>query len=261
MDTVLLSIRDLHASVNGTPILRGVNLDIGPNQTHAIMGPNGSGKSTLAYVLAGRPGYQVDRGTVLFREQDLLALPPERRACEGLFLGFQHPIELPGVSNVYLLKSAFNAVRRHRGEQELDAIDFLHLVRDRLASVGVSEDFLQRSVNAGFSGGEKKRNEILQMAVLEPKLAILDEVDSGLDVDALKSVADSTRTRADTERSLLLITHYQRLLNHIRPDHVHVMNAGRLVKSGDYRLAIELDQRGYDWLNTPGPEAASGNAA
>jgi Fe-S cluster assembly ATP-binding protein len=246
----MLSIRDLKARVEEQEkdILKGLNLQVGRGEVHAIMGPNGSGKSTLAHLLAGRDGYEVTGGSVEFDGTDLLALAPEERAREGLFLAFQYPVEIPGVNNVYLLKAALNAVRKHRGEPELDAYEFLTLVREKMALMQMDESFLQRGVNQGFSGGEKKRNEILQMAVLEPKLAVLDETDSGLDIDALKIVANGVNSLRNADRSILLVTHYQRLLDYIVPDHVHVLAGGRIIKSGDKSLARELEARGYDWV-------------
>ncbi|CAG1011108.1 putative ATP-dependent transporter SufC [Burkholderiales bacterium] len=256
----LISIRNLTASVEGKEILKGLNLEIGPGEVHAIMGPNGSGKSTLSNVLAGRENYQVTGGEVLFQGRDLLALAPEERAREGIFLAFQYPVEIPGVSNVYLLKAAVNALRKHRGLPELDAMDFLTLVKQKMKSVEMNPEFLHRSVNEGFSGGEKKRNEILQMTLLEPKFAILDETDSGLDIDALKIVADGVNRLRSPERSMLVITHYQRLLDYIVPDYVHVLSGGRIVKSGGKELALELEERGYGWLE-PQPRAAAGRPA
>src|SRR6187397_2179554 len=244
----MLDIQNLHASVDGNEILHGVTLQIRPGEVHAIMGPNGSGKSTLAGVLAGRADYDVSEGTVLFEGQDLLEMAPEDRAREGIFLAFQYPVEIPGVSNTYFLKAALNAVRRHRGQSELDAVDFLRLVREKMKLVKMDESLLQRPVNEGFSGGEKKRNEIFHMAVLDPTLAILDETDSGLDIDALKSVAEGVNTLRSPDRAMIVITHYQRLLNYIVPDHVHVLLDGRIVKSGGKELAVELESRGYEWL-------------
>src|SRR5262249_14142652 len=244
----MLSIRNLSVTVDGKKILDGLNLEVGAGEVHAIMGPNGSGKSTLAYVLAGRPGYTITSGTVHYLGQDLLALPPEERARQGLFLGFQYPVEIPGVNNVYLLKAAVNAARKHRGLPEVDAFDFLGLVREKMQLMKMDESFLSRGVNEGFSGGEKKRNEILQMLVLEPKLAILDETDSGLDIDALKIVAAGVSSLRSPERAVVLVTHYQRLLNYIVPDRVHVLVRGRIARSGDKTLALELEERGYDWV-------------
>jgi Fe-S cluster assembly ATP-binding protein len=244
----LLEISDLHVSVGGTAVLRGINLTVNAGEVHAIMGPNGSGKSTLAHVLAGRPGYQITAGSARYQGGDLLALAPEERARAGLFLGFQYPVEIPGVNNAYLLKAALNAARRQRGESEIDAFDFLTLVRGKMRTMQMDESFLARGVNEGFSGGEKKRNEILQMLVLEPKLALLDETDSGLDIDALKVVAHGVNSLRSPERAVVLVTHYQRLLDHIVPDQVHVLGRGRILKSGDRTLALELERRGYDWL-------------
>ena len=244
----MLNIEDLHVSVGDTPVLKGLNLSVPTGEVHAIMGPNGSGKSTLSYVLAGRPGYTVTRGKVSYDGQDLLALAPEERARNGLFLGFQYPVEIPGVNNVYLLKAALNAARTHKGLPEVDAFEFLGLVREKMKLMQMPETFLSRGVNEGFSGGEKKRNEVLQMLVLEPKLAVLDETDSGLDIDALKVVSTGVNTLRSAERSFVLVTHYQRLLDHIRPDRVHVLARGRILKSGDFTLAQELEQRGYDWV-------------
>jgi Fe-S cluster assembly ATP-binding protein len=241
----MLKITGLQAKVFDRPILKGISLSMGPGEVHAIMGPNGSGKSTLAGVLSGRPGYEVTGGSVEFAGESLLDLSPEERARRGLFLGFQYPVELPGVSNLYFLKAALNAVRRHRGEDELDAMDFLTLAREKAKALGLDEGLVQRAVNVGFSGGEKKRNEIFQMALLEPKLAILDEIDSGLDIDALRVVAEGVNRLRNPQRSVLLITHYQRLLDYIRPDHVHVLAAGRIVRSGGPELAELLEREGY----------------
>jgi Fe-S cluster assembly ATP-binding protein len=245
----MLEIRDLHARVGGQPVLKGVSLSVRAGEVHAIMGPNGSGKSTLAYVLAGRPGYEVISGSASFEGRDLLALAPEERARAGLFLGFQYPVEIPGVNNAYLLKTALNAARREHGLAELDAFEFLALVRSKTQLMHIDESFLGRGVNEGFSGGEKKRNEILQMLVLEPKLALLDETDSGLDIDALKVVANGVNSLRCAERCIVLVTHYQRLLDHVVPDFVHVLARGRIVRSGDRTLALELERRGYDWLS------------
>jgi len=244
----LLEIKDLHAEVGGREILKGIDLTIQAGEVHAIMGPNGSGKSTLAHVLAGREGYQVTAGSVSYCGRDLLAMTPEDRAREGVFLAFQYPVEIPGVNNVYLMKASLNAIRKHRGEPELDAVEFLKLVKERVKLVQMDDSFLGRAVNEGFSGGEKKRNEIFQMAVLEPKLAILDETDSGLDIDALKIVANGVNHLRSPDRAIVLITHYQRLLDYIVPDVVHVLSSGRVVRSGDRELARTLEQRGYDWL-------------
>ncbi len=244
----MLTIRDLHARVEGNEILRGINLTVNAGEVHAIMGPNGSGKSTLAGVLAGRAAYSVTAGSVRFEGKDLLAMEPEDRAREGLFLAFQYPVEIPGVNNSYFLKSSLNAIRKHRGLEELDAVDFLTLIRQRMKLVEMDESFLNRPVNEGFSGGEKKRNEIFHMAVLEPRLAILDETDSGLDIDALKIVADGVNTLRRPDNATIVVTHYQRLLNYIVPDVVHVLVDGRIVKSGGKELALELEERGYDWV-------------
>ncbi len=246
----MLSIKDLHVSVDGKPILNGLSLEVGAGEVHAIMGPNGSGKSTLAYVLAGREGYDVTSGSVSYQGSDLLALAPEERAREGVFLAFQYPVEIPGVNNVYLLKAAVNALRKHRGEPELDAFEFLDLVREKMQLMHMDDSFLDRGVNEGFSGGEKKRNEILQMAVMEPRLAVLDETDSGLDIDALKIVAKGVTALRNKDRAIVIITHYQRLLNFIGPDFVHVLCDGRIVRSGDKSLALELEEKGYGWLES-----------
>ena len=244
----LLTIKNLHASVAGKEILRGIDLTVNTGEVHAIMGPNGSGKSTLAQVLAGRDLYQVTDGQVLYDGKDLLNMPPEERAQEGIFMAFQYPVEIPGVSNMYFLKAALNTIRKKRGLEELDAMDFLTLVKEKLALVEMDSAFLNRPVNAGFSGGEKKRNEIFQMAVLEPRLAILDETDSGLDIDALKIVASGVNLLRTRDRAMIVVTHYQRLLNYIVPDQVHVLANGRIVKSGDKNLALELDLSGYAGL-------------
>ncbi|MGH8646754.1 MAG: Fe-S cluster assembly ATPase SufC [Gammaproteobacteria bacterium] len=244
----MLSVTNLHAAVEGKAILCGLDLAINAGEVHAIMGPNGSGKSTLAHVLAGRDGYEVTAGSVIYRGQDLLLMAPEERAREGIFLAFQYPVEIPGVNNVYLLKAALNAIRKHQGLEELDAVDFLSLVKEKMNLVQMDEGLLSRSVNEGFSGGEKKRNEIFQMAVLEPRLAILDETDSGLDIDALRIVAKGVNLLRSAERAIILVTHYQRLLNYIVPDRVHVLSGGRIVKSGGRELALELEKRGYDWV-------------
>ncbi|MDQ3796803.1 MAG: Fe-S cluster assembly ATPase SufC [Pseudomonadota bacterium] len=245
----MLSIRNLHVSVEDKAILKGFDLDVNAGEVHAIMGPNGSGKSTLAQVLAGRENYTVTAGHVTFEGQDLLELSPEERAQQGLFLAFQYPVEIPGVSNIYLLKSALNAIRKAQGDDELDAMDLLNTVKEKMKLTKMDQALLYRSVNEGFSGGEKKRNEILQMAVLEPKLAILDETDSGLDIDALKIVADGVNSLRTPERAFILVTHYQRLLNYIEPDYVHVLAGGRIAKSGDKTLAQELERSGYGWLS------------
>jgi Fe-S cluster assembly ATP-binding protein len=244
----LLEISDLSARVAGKEILNGVNLNVKAGEVHAIMGPNGSGKSTLAQVLAGREDYEVTRGTATFEGQDLLAMRAEERARAGLFLGFQYPVEIPGVNNVYLLKAALNAKRKAAGEPEVDAYEFLALIRQKMKFMQMSETFLTRGVNEGFSGGEKKRNEVLQMLILEPKLAILDETDSGLDIDALKVVSQGVNSLRDPARAVVLVTHYQRLLDYVIPDYVHVLSGGRIVKSGDKSLAQELERRGYDWV-------------
>ena len=244
----MLEIRNLHARVEDAEILHGIDLSVKSGEVHAIMGPNGSGKSTLAKVLAGRDGYLVTEGSVLFDGKDLLAMLPEDRAREGLFLGFQYPIEIPGVSNMYFLKTALNEIRKHRGMPELDAMDFLTLAKDKMKMVDMDESLINRSVNEGFSGGEKKRNEIFQMAVLEPRLAILDETDSGLDIDALKVVSQGINALRRGDRAMILVTHYQRLLNYVVPDFVHVMIDGRVVKSGGKEFALELEDKGYAWL-------------
>jgi Fe-S cluster assembly ATP-binding protein len=249
----LLEIKNLHASVNGNEILKGIDLTINPGEVHSIMGPNGSGKSTLAGVLARRESYEVTRGEITFNGKDLLAMKAEEAACEGLFLAFQYPVEIPGISNAYFLRTALNAVRKFRGEEELDAMDFLPLLRERMRLLEMDEKFLNRPVNEGFSGGEKKRNEIVQMAVLEPRLAVLDETDSGLDIDALKVVAKGVNSMRRQDRSFLVVTHYQRLLNYIVPDFVHVLVNGRIVKSGGPELALELEEKGYSWTE---PETA-----
>ena len=244
----MLRIEDLHVAVAGKPILKGLSLDVAAGEVHAIMGPNGSGKSTLANVLAGREGYEITSGEIWYQGQDLGPLAPEERARAGLFLAFQYPVEIPGVNNAYLLRAAVNAMRRHRGEPEVDAADFLLMVRERMKQMDMDEAFLKRAVNEGFSGGEKKRNEILQMMMLEPKLAVLDETDSGLDIDALRVVADGVNAMRSPERAIVMVTHDQRLLDHVEPDRVHVLSDGRIVRSGDKELARELERRGYDWL-------------
>ncbi len=256
---MLLEIQNLHANVEGREILRGIDLTVKPGEVHAIMGPNGSGKSTLAQVLAGRDEYEVTQGKVLLDGKDLLEMAPEVRAREGVFLAFQYPVEIPGVSNTYFLKAALNAVRKHRGLPEVDAIDFLKLVRERVKLVGLDESLMQRPVNEGFSGGEKKRNEIFHMAVLEPILGILDETDSGLDIDALRIVSDGVNSLRSSERSFVVITHYQRLLNYLVPDFVHVLIDGKIVRSGGSELAHELEKKGYVWLEeAPAPPVAAG---
>jgi Fe-S cluster assembly ATP-binding protein len=244
----MLDIKNLHASIDNQTILDGIDLAVSAGEVHAIMGPNGSGKSTLAHILTGRDGYDVTRGEVLYNGRDLLEMDPEERAREGLFLAFQYPVEIPGVNNGYFLRTALNTIRKEQGLPEIDAFDFINLVREKMAKVGVDEEMLNRPVNAGFSGGEKKRNEILQMLVLEPKLAILDETDSGLDIDALKTVAEGINTLRGQGRAILLITHYQRLLEYVRPDFVHVLAGGRIVRSGDSELALTLEEQGYGWL-------------
>ena len=244
----MLHIKNLHAGIDGKEILHGVDLDIKPGEVHAIMGPNGSGKSTLANVLAGRPRYHVTQGTVTYEGKNLLDMPTEERAREGVFLAMQYPVEIPGVNNIYFLKAALNSIRKHRGEEELDAMEFLQLAREKMKVVDLDEAFMNRAVNEGFSGGEKKRNEIFQMAVLDPKLAILDETDSGLDIDALRVVAQGVNALRSEKHSVLVITHYQRLLTYLIPDFVHVLANGRIVKSGGKELALELEQKGYEWV-------------
>jgi Fe-S cluster assembly ATP-binding protein len=244
----MLEIQDLRANVEGKEILKGLNLQVSPGEVHAIMGPNGSGKSTLAHVLAGRDGYQVTSGSVRFGGVDLLALEPEERAAAGMFLAFQYPVEIPGINNSYFLKTALNAIRAQRGEAELDAVAFMRLLREKLRLVEMDDGLTKRTVNVGFSGGEKKRNEILQMALLEPRLAILDETDSGLDIDALRIVANGVNALRAADRSFVLVTHYQRLLDYIQPDRVHVLAEGRIVRTGDHHLALELERKGYGWL-------------
>ena len=244
----MLEVKDLHVSVEGKEILKGLNLTINPGEVHAIMGPNGAGKSTLSAVIAGNEGYEVTSGAITFEGQDVLEMEIEERAQAGLLLGFQYPVEIPGVKNVYLLKAALNAQREARGEGEIPAPEFMKLVREKLAFMKMDNSFLQRAVNEGFSGGEKKRNEILQMLVLQPKLAMLDEIDSGLDIDAMKVVAEGVNSLRSAERAILMVTHYQRLLDYIEPDYVHVLVDGRIVKSGDKDLALELESRGYEWV-------------
>src|SRR2546429_6295132 len=253
----MLVIEDLHASVNGAEILRGLDLEVHAGEVHAVMGPNGSGKSTLANVLAGRESYEVTRGRVLFEGQDLLPMSPEARACEGIFLAFQYPVEIPGVSTAYFLKAGLNAIRKHRGLEELDAIDFPAIAKEKLKIVEMEESLMTRALNEGFSGGEKKRNEIFQMVVLDPRLAILDETDSGLDIDAMKAVADGVNALRSPDRAMIVITHYQRLLDHIVPDFVHVLSEGRIVKTGDKDLALELEKHGYDPIKAGMAGAAS----
>jgi Fe-S cluster assembly ATP-binding protein len=250
----MLKIQNLYASVAGSEILRDLTLNIEAGEVHAIMGPNGSGKSTLAQVIAGNDAYEVTGGSVSYDDQDLLDLEPEERARRGIFLGFQYPVEIPGVNNAYLLKAALNAKRKHEGLDEVDAFEFLKLAKEKMALLDMDPKFLNRGVNEGFSGGEKKRNEILQMAVLEPRLAVLDETDSGLDIDALRAVAEGVNALRHPERAIVLVTHYQRLLDYVEPDFVHVLSGGRIVRSGDKTLALELEEKGYDWLK----EAANG---
>ena len=254
----MLEIKNLHVSVEDKQILKGINLSVCSGEVHAVMGPNGSGKSTLAQVIAGRDTFEVTAGSVTYLGKDLLELAPEERACEGIFLAFQYPVEIPGVSNLYFLRAAVNAARKHRGEDELDAIDFMATAKKKMASLGMDNQMVSRAVNVGFSGGEKKRNEIFQMALLEPKLAILDETDSGLDIDALKTVADGVNALRGPERAIVVVTHYQRLLNYIVPDFVHVLADGKVVRSGDKSLALELEDKGYGWLgNGARPELAA----
>lgn len=253
---MLLEIKNLHASINGNEILRGINLTVNAGEVHAIMGPNGSGKSTLAQVLAGREEYEVTEGEVLYNGKNLLELAPEDRAREGVFLAFQYPVEIPGVSNTNLLKTALNEMRKYRGEEELDAMEFLTLLKEKSKLVELDQKFMSRSVNEGFSGGEKKRNEIFQMAVLNPKLALLDETDSGLDIDALRIVANGVNKLKSTDKAVVVVTHYQRLLNYIVPDFVHVLYNGKIVKSGGKELALELEEKGYDWVKNGKAEVA-----
>ena len=245
----MLNIKDLYTAVENKKILEGLSLNVKAGEVHAIMGPNGSGKSTLANILAGKDGYQVTKGSVLYEDKNLLELSPEERARKGVFLAFQYPVEIPGVNNIYLLKAALNAIRKHKGEPELDAMEFMSLVKEKMKLVQMNEDLLTRSVNEGFSGGEKKRNEVFQMAILEPKLAILDETASGLDIDALRIVAEGVNSLRNKERAFILVTHYQRLLNYIKPDYVHVLGKGKIIKSGGPELALELEEKGYDWIN------------
>jgi len=256
----MLSIKNLHANAGDTPILKGIDLEIAPGEVHAIMGPNGSGKSTLSNVLVGKPGYTVTQGEILFDGEPLVDKAPEIRAREGIFLAFQYPVEIPGVANNYFLKAALNAGRKHRGEPELDAFEFLTLCKEKMKLVDMPEDLMSRSINEGFSGGEKKRNEVLQMLLLEPRLCILDETDSGLDIDALKTVASGVNALRSPERSMLVITHYQRLLDYIVPDRVHVLSEGRIVRSGGKELALELEAQGYGWIEK-GPEGSGDERA
>ena len=249
----MLEIRNLNASTGDTSILKGLSLSVRAGEVHAIMGPNGSGKSTLAQVIAGHDDYKVTEGSIHYKEEDLMPLAPEERAREGIFLGFQYPVEIPGVNNAYLLKAALNARRKHEGQDEVDAFEFMKLAREKMTLLGMDPKFLNRGVNEGFSGGEKKRNEILQMAMLEPDLAILDETDSGLDIDALKAVAEGVNALRSPDRAIVLVTHYQRLLDYVQPDFVHVLSDGRILRSGDKSLALELEEKGYDWVR----EAAS----
>ncbi|MEM9176483.1 MAG: Fe-S cluster assembly ATPase SufC [Myxococcota bacterium] len=253
----LVSIKNLHANAGETPILKGIDLELRAGEVHAIMGPNGSGKSTLSNVLVGKPGYEVTGGEVTFQGEDLTDMDPEIRARAGVFLAFQYPVEIPGVANNYFLRTAVNAVREHRGEEELDAIDFLTLLKEKMKLVEMPEDMMSRAINEGFSGGEKKRNEILQMLLLEPSFCILDETDSGLDIDALRIVANGVNQMRSPDRTMLVITHYQRLLDYIVPDHVHVLSGGRIVKSGDKSLALELEEKGYGWIDGVEEEGAS----
>ncbi len=252
----MLEIKNLHATVEDTPILKGINLNVGPGEVHAIMGPNGSGKSTLGKVLAGHEAYEVTEGEVTYQGKDLFELEPEERACEGIFLAFQYPVEIPGVNNTYFLRSALNSIRKYRGEKEIDAFDFLELVKEKAKLVEIGDKLIDRPVNEGFSGGEKKRNEIFQMAVLEPTLGILDETDSGLDIDALRIVASGVNALRGTDRSFVVITHYQRLLEYIVPDFVHVLHDGKVIRSGGKELALELEEKGYSWVE----EEAIGSA-
>jgi len=245
----MLEIKDLHASVDGAEILKGINLSVGKGEVHAIMGPNGSGKSTLSYVLSGKDGHEVTSGSVTYEGKDLLEMETDERACEGIFLAFQYPVEIPGVNNTYFLKAAVNAKRKYQGLEELSVMEFMKLMKEKMPIVEMKQDLLTRSVNEGFSGGEKKRNEIFQMAVLEPKLSLLDETDSGLDIDALRIVASGVNSLRSEERSMVVVTHYQRLLDYIEPDFVHVLSDGKIIKSGDKSLALELEEKGYNWLD------------
>ena len=253
----MLEIKNLHAGVDGNEILKGINLRVDAGEVHAIMGPNGSGKSTLAQVLAGRDAFAVTEGQVVYQGKDLLDLDPEERAREGLFLAFQYPVEIPGVSNTYFLRAAVNAIRKHRGQEELDPMDFMALIREKMKVLHIEEELLKRPVNEGFSGGEKKRNEIFQMAVIDPRLAILDETDSGLDIDALRIVADGVNALRSKDRAIIVVTHYQRLLNYIVPDKVHVLFDGRIVKSGGKELALELEEKGYGWIEHEAEQQAA----
>jgi Fe-S cluster assembly ATP-binding protein len=256
MSEPMLKITNLHAKAEDAETLRGLNLEVNAGEVHAIMGPNGSGKSTLAHILAGRDDYEVTEGSVTYKGQDLLEMEPEERAHEGVFLAFQYPVEIPGVNNIYLLKSALNAKRKHQGLDEIDSVDFLTDVKQKMKLMGMDESFLKRSVNEGFSGGEKKRNEVFQMMVLEPELCVMDETDSGLDIDALKIVAQGVEQMRSPDRAIVLVTHYQRLLDHIQPDRVHVLARGQVLKSGDKQLAHELEEHGYDWIRYEEAESA-----
>ena len=247
-DVPLIQIRDLHANAGDTPILKGIDLEIRAGEVHAVMGPNGSGKSTLSSVLVGKPGYEVTKGEILYRGRDLTEMDPEIRAREGIFLAFQYPVEIPGVANNYFLRTAMNAIRAHRGEEELDAMDFLSVMREKMKLVDMPDEMMSRAINEGFSGGEKKRNEILQMLLLEPTFCILDETDSGLDIDALRTVANGINQMRSPERAMLVITHYQRLLEYVVPDRVHVLSDGRIARSGEKDLALELEEKGYGWV-------------
>ena len=255
---MLLDIKDLRVRAENKDILKGLSLSVNAGEVHAIMGPNGSGKSTLARAIAGHPAYEVTGGTITYEGKDLLAMAPEERACEGVFMAFQYPVEIPGVNNAYFLKAALNAARKHRGEPELDAVEFMQLIREKAKLLEMDQSMLSRAVNEGFSGGEKKRNEIFQMAVLEPKLAVLDETDSGLDIDALKIVANGVNALRSPARAIVVVTHYQRLLNYIVPDFVHVLTDGRIVRSGGKELALELEDKGYGWVETPAAPAKAG---